>query len=687
MGTRIAPHIVKDNLVLHLDAASQRSNLGYGIRWKDLSRYGNDAIFNNSGGLITTSSAINSTNDDTEEDMRGLLKYVGTINSTDLELGYEDETGGTSGSAGQNRVGLRFTGLQIPPKSAISSSYIQFTVDENGTTESPILRVVGELTGSSVAFAETANNLLNRNKTNTSVSWTDIPSWSGFIGSAGVDQRTPNLAPIIQEIVNQDTYTSSSAITVFIESLGTGTAKRTAEAFDGTAAPVLNVTYMPGPLYTSEFNGGIHFTTSSNQDARIADNTSVQFGSGSFTVEIVAQSNSTAGRGAIIWRDDGGGDLGWYLECRGTPTSDPPQIAQDLEDGIIVDNGMTGPNYTAGEVFHTILMRDGDDMKTFHNGQPFNSQSLTGLGDTDNPTSIFIGGASSYYNEVQVYLVRMYNRALSNAEVLQNYNATKSRFQDYFDTDTVAFINAVVTDGTSLTPIEQRAVDYLVRGFKLNGTWDKHNVIYPFVGATSGSHKYNLKDPQNSDSSYRILWSGSLVHSSLGVEFDGNGSYGETYYVPSGSVTLNSESIIFYSNTNNTPTRTDAIEVGAYNSSTQASFLSARATSGTLIRSRFNNSVISFANTDARGLFAVSKNGDTTARLFKNGNLLTSASIAGTLPTSTTHIGKLNLADYTNGYSNQRLTFVALSNGLSDSEMAADYTIIQGFQEMLKRSV
>ncbi len=63
------------------------------------------------------------------------------------------------------------------------------------------------------------------------------------MGEAGPDQQTPNIAPVIQEIVNGSGWASTSSPVLII----TGTGVRTAEAFDGVpaAAPLLHVTFQP----------------------------------------------------------------------------------------------------------------------------------------------------------------------------------------------------------------------------------------------------------------------------------------------------------------------------------------------------------------------------------------------------------------------------------------------------------
>jgi len=62
------------------------------------------------------------------------------------------------------------------------------------------------------------------------------------VGEAGPDQQTPQLAAIIQEIVDRAGWTDGNAIVIII----TGTGKRTAESYNGNpvAAPLLHIEYI-----------------------------------------------------------------------------------------------------------------------------------------------------------------------------------------------------------------------------------------------------------------------------------------------------------------------------------------------------------------------------------------------------------------------------------------------------------
>lgn len=179
---------------------------------------------------LSTSSRISSGMDDVEEEDDGVMYTT----SSDLELVAD-------GSRGHQTIGLRFTGLSIPQGATITSAYIQFTVDETntGTTN---LTIWGEATDDAAAFSTSSYNVSNRSKTSASVNWSPA-AWNS-VGSAGSDQKTPELKNIIQEIVNRSGFTTSSDVVMIVS----GTGERTAEAYDGTSssAPILYVDYTTG---------------------------------------------------------------------------------------------------------------------------------------------------------------------------------------------------------------------------------------------------------------------------------------------------------------------------------------------------------------------------------------------------------------------------------------------------------
>ena len=87
------------------------------------------------------------------------------------------------------------------------------------------------------------------------------------------------------------------------------------------------------------------------------------------------------------------------------------------------------------------------------------------------------------------------------------------------DPDAQAFIDATGISGTDATAINQLVLD-----LKSNILWTKMVAIYPLVGGSSSSTKYNLKDT----TLYEVTWNGTLTFASTGVTVNGTNVWGDT---------------------------------------------------------------------------------------------------------------------------------------------------------------
>lgn len=171
--------------------------------------------------------------DDVEERMSDGYMYM---NSSDLEITHD----------GSNQIiGTRFQGLMIPEGAKIVEAYIQFTVDENKDSKNidPFdVNIHAEKTIDSPAFTTEPYNLSTRDFTENIVNWKDIPEWR-TVHEAGEDQRTPNLAVLVQEVVDMDGWNEGNAMTFSFRGIGV----RCAEAFEGGGtrqSPRLYVEYL-----------------------------------------------------------------------------------------------------------------------------------------------------------------------------------------------------------------------------------------------------------------------------------------------------------------------------------------------------------------------------------------------------------------------------------------------------------
>ena len=173
---------------------------------------------------------VSSGNDDAEQQTTST-----NLGSTDLELTVD-------GSINQF-VGMRFNNVIVPKGATIVTAYLQFKVDEASSTATSLV-IAGEASDNAATFTSAAGTISSRPKTSATASWNPL-AWP-TVGASGPDQRTPSLAPVIQEIVNRPGWVSGNSQVIIIT--GDGLGKRVAESYNGDpgGAPLLHVEYRTG---------------------------------------------------------------------------------------------------------------------------------------------------------------------------------------------------------------------------------------------------------------------------------------------------------------------------------------------------------------------------------------------------------------------------------------------------------
>ena len=175
-------------------------------------------------GSTTITVQVATSSDDAEENVsRGSI----SLTSSDLEF----TTDGTK----TQTVGMRFAGVTVPSGTAITDAYIQFVANET-QPDVTNLTFYGQAVDNVPSFTTTKFNVSSRTKTLSSVVWNAIPVWT-----VGVNYQTPNLSPVIGEIINRPGWVSGNALAIVV----TGTGHRTAYSYDGgsTKAAKLVITY------------------------------------------------------------------------------------------------------------------------------------------------------------------------------------------------------------------------------------------------------------------------------------------------------------------------------------------------------------------------------------------------------------------------------------------------------------
>lgn len=172
---------------------------------------------------LSEGKPVETAEDDAEEDAQGSVDLA----SSDLEL-VSDST--------QQVIGLRFNNVNIPRGTKVRSAALQFTCDET-SSDATQLNIYGEATGNSAPFTAKRHDISSRARTTQSIAWT-VPAWTKE-GQANADERTPDLASIIQAVIDRTDWQPGNSLSLII----TGSGKRVAVAATGkgTTAPRLIV--------------------------------------------------------------------------------------------------------------------------------------------------------------------------------------------------------------------------------------------------------------------------------------------------------------------------------------------------------------------------------------------------------------------------------------------------------------
>jgi hypothetical protein len=252
------------------------------------------------------------------------------------------------------------------------------------------------------------------------------------------------------------------------------------------------------------------------------------------------------------------------------------------------------------------------------------------------------------------------------------------------DPDAVAFLAAAgITDGTITS-----AINNLVISLKSFGIWTKLKAIYPFVGGTASTHKFNLKNPVDTNAAFRLVFSGGWTHSANGIQGNGTNAYADTFYVPNAECDSLQNSMSFYSRTQSN--LGNPYEIFSANNSGN----NIRAY-GLLVRFNTNQSFYAngaynlfVSNSDSRGFFQAFTD-LTNQILFRNSSQIGSIAIPNNLISGfSLYIGGSNGAGTAGQFSNKQCAFASMGGTkLTTTEAANYYTAVQAFQTTLGRQV
>jgi hypothetical protein len=178
------------------------------------------------------------------------------------------------------------------------------------------------------------------------------------------------------------------------------------------------------PTFNSQNNGFFQFVT--NDYARIPNSTTLDTQTPS--VEVWIKTNTTSQNG--FWFEKGTVNTQYSLFQEGAVI----QWRQRFTVGSLTSLSTTTATYINTSSWYQIVGTFTSGRRRLYiNGKLVNSDAQAGTIST-NSGGMSIGvyggysGAKGYYYNGNLAICRVYNKELTPAEVLQNYNATKGRF-------------------------------------------------------------------------------------------------------------------------------------------------------------------------------------------------------------------------------------------------------------------
>ena len=450
------PSIVTDGLVLHLDSAFTPSYPKGGTGWKDLSSSSKTATLTNGVSYISSNGGSLDYNS-------GTLQYVdvpdlGSLNNFTVSCWFKLNTlPTTSGAAAvvanvYNGSVLNFSvGLNRSPTSSnmcggfydgawrttngftpTTGKWYNTSVTYNG---SQIIQYLDGVQQSTLTYTGTPTS--SGQGIRIGRRWDSAPNSVDFIDGEiplvqiynrvlsssevlsnydALKSRYPN--PVTSNLV---LYYDPSNIASYSGS-GTTITDLSGNGLNGTMS---NITFT-SPYFT--YNG-------TSSQISVTDNALLEPGSGSWTMEVWV-NQSVAGNDVVLGKFDPGGlALDVSYSIRTTSTTYYAQIGSGSGSGsslFVNSSNYVGTIGNWSQIVYVFKNGATKTLQTFVNGSSIGTVNHSLASVLNTSSNLYIGsynnGEYAQWFDGKIGITRLYNEALNSDQVLQNFNADKSKY-------------------------------------------------------------------------------------------------------------------------------------------------------------------------------------------------------------------------------------------------------------------
>ena len=329
---------------------------------------------------------------------------------------------------GTNTLGYWDTAFRSSEYDVASSVdvWVQFAVV--GDNSSQTFYINGSQVGTPIAFGSGGN---------THWGWGNndlVPQPWGYVANMYLYNRKLSLSEIIQQysfLAPRFVIPTVSNLVLYYDPSNTASYPGTGTTLTNLASSSLNGT-TSNISYTSPY---LTYNGSSSQ-VSVADNASLEPGSGDFTMEVWV-NQSVSGNDVVLGKFDNGGlSLDVSYSIRTTGTTFYAQLGSGSGSGSTLFVNSTNHIGTVNTWYQLVyVFKNGGTktLETFVNGTSIGTvnHSLASILNSSNPLYIgsYNGGEFPQWFDGKIGVVRMYNKALTGEEVLVNYVADKGKYQ------------------------------------------------------------------------------------------------------------------------------------------------------------------------------------------------------------------------------------------------------------------
>jgi len=259
---------------------------------------------------------------------------------------------------------------------------------------------------------------------------------SDFNGRFGI-MRVYNTALTDAQVLSNYNSTVSTIVNITTDGLVLYYDPSSASSYPGSGTTITDLSgnSRNGTMSNISFTSPYFSYNGTSSQISIADNAALEPGSGDWTMEVWV-NQSVSGNDVVLGKfDPGGSSQDVSYSIRTTGTTYYAQIGSGSGSGstlFVNSTSYTGTINTWYQIVYVFKNGATKTLETFVNGSTIGIVNHNLASILNTPSNLYIGsynnGEYSQWFDGKIGITRLYNTALTSSQVLQNYNADKSKY-------------------------------------------------------------------------------------------------------------------------------------------------------------------------------------------------------------------------------------------------------------------